>query len=1159
MPADAVRTAFRDRNLTIRPDPSGWQAQGFTGAKLVAVVVEYAQADHKVPRRCIAKVSPPGTSAPENAQHDAANQHGGVSSFQRDHMVGIAFDPVRCPTDELVSFQHLAGDDFDSMTVLSRIRDNQLGHVCHDLRRGLLEEWTGPAFQVPEMTVPELLRIELGDLTSGWVVPADVSWLMTDDDGAFPNPLALLNDDALSTARPEPRIAGRVHGDLHQDNILLPEDAGRGPSAGQYRLIDFATFESSAPLTRDLATLLVSILAHRVKNLDQVALNGLLQFVHAPGNQPTDAPTDLASVIRALCAPGEAPFASTWRGPWNKQMRVSLLAQAVRHSTYESVGPGGRWWCLRLAGLLARDLLSYRRPDVQPMRLVPEIFAVAGESYALPIRPIIGHEGMRKQLSEVLDRPGPAVTLLLGPPGVGKSTIAGAVAAELRIRGVRVVEHHAAAVRRPDAIALVESLENGTTEDRLRPGETVHIRLNAALDALDRAVVIMIDQAEVLLERETGAVVDTDLDQALETIATTPGRTAKVLLVTSARPSSTLGSTWPGAAKQVKVEGLRQPHFGRLLRVLNEPVGTGLTGLTKSQADTLRDRLSGNPSYAWLAQVIVQSVGSEYGAGALVDEVTARASDEVPRFLADAFKRQLHDHSLRLLAALAAFGTPVEPEAIAALVQQWLPAQHATSLLQKLADQRLVTVVDGLYSLPPSDPYQMLAEPPLEGEVWRRMLWSAARELGSRLKADDDVDGVDDLHRHFALIDVLRRAERYEAALSKMEQLDILLRRWDSEALLLGRREHIRNLLTDPRPKILNLNSLGDLYRSRGRLDDAVEAFQDAMEIAASDGDPSDRLSIRINMAATHWDLGETEKAADLFGLAVSEADLQGTLDEQLAATEGLADCYRRWGNYREAIPLAQQALKLARETGSDGAASIALKLARWFAELGDLADAERCIAEALDEAENQPDSTLHTACDDARADLLLDRGRPGEALILADEVLARARRQRSLLLQLQAHTIRCMAYLRIEPVDLAAAQAAIDAADRIRRKGRSLIVPALRALTIALNGRNEEAQRCFEDLQNEAERRSRDPQDISALQMRGFAHCWRARNSDSALRAAVDAFRAARDRSDPPARGTEELLTFLVRQLETCGSQSGRLGRALDAITGATPGPGRG
>ncbi|MFG1872282.1 tetratricopeptide repeat protein [Micromonospora arborensis] len=1157
VPADAVRAAFRDRNLTIRPDPSGWKAHGFTGAKLVAVVVEHACADNEVPQRCIAKVSPPSAAVPENAQHAAANQHGGDSTFTRDHMVAIAFDPVRCPTGEIVSFQHLAGIDFDSMTVLSRVRDQQLADVCRQVRRGLLEEWTGRAFQVLEMTVPELLRSELGDLASSWVVSADTSWIMTDDDGAFPNPLALLNDDALLMARPEPRIVGHVHGDLHQDNILVPENTGRGPSADRYRLVDLATFRSSAPLTRDLATLLISLIAHRVKKLDQAAINGLLQFVPAPGNQPTDAPTDLASVIQALSDPGEAPFASTWRGPWNKQMRVSLLAQAVRHSTYESVGPTGRWWCLRLAGLLARGLLPNRRPDVQPARLIPEMFAVAGGSSALPIRPIIDHEGTRKQLREALEHPGPAVTLLLGSAGVGKSVIARAVAAELRIHGVRVVEHHAAAVRRPDAMTLVEGLEEETSDDRLRPGETVHVRLNAALDALDRPVVIMIDQAEVLLDKETGAVVDIEFDQALETIATTPGRMAKVLLVTGTRPSSALHCTWPSAAKRVEVEGLRQPHFGRLLRVLNESVGTGLTGLTRSQTDVLRHRLGGNPSFAWLAQVIVQSVGSEYGAGALVDELAARPPAEVPRFLADTFKRQLHDHARRLLAALAAFGTPVEPDAIAALVQQWLPAQHAISLLQKLADQQLVTMVGGLYSLSPSDPYQMLGEPSVDDEVWRQMLWTAARELGSRLKADEDVTGVDDLHRHLALIDVLRRAGRYEAALSMMDHLDILLRRWDSEALLLGRREHIRNLLTDPRPKMLNLNSLGDLYRSRGRLGDAIEAFQDALSIAVSEGTLLDRLSIQINMAATHWDLGETEKAADLFGLALSEADLRGVLECQLAASEGLADCHRRWGNYRQAIPLAQRALNLAQVTGSNGTVSIALKLARWSAELGELADAERRIAEAREEADYQPDSTLRTACEDARADLLLDYGRPDEALILADEVLARARRQRSLLVQLQAQTIRCMAYLRIEPVDLLAAQAAIDAANRIRRKRRSLIVPALRALAFALDGRNEEARRCFEDLQDEAERRGRDPQDVTALQMLGFAHCWRAGNSDSALGSAVDAFRAARDCTDPPAKGTEELLTFLVRQLETCGGHPGRLGPVLDAISGATLGPG--
>ena len=1158
-PAAAVRAEFARRNRSIEIDSSRWEASGYSGAKLVAVVVGYASADNSQSERCIAKVCPPDHGALESSRHSAALQHWYQQAFVAEHLVDIAFDPVGCPDGSIVMGQHIAGGDFTSMRMLSTVHTDQLGAICREVRRGLLEDWTGSKYVPREMTLSELLETELRGGTDEWAVPADVRWIMTDDDGALPNPLALLDGPGLCASLPEPWLVGHTHGDLHVENILVPviDDVVR---ADRYRLIDLSAFDPAAPLTRDLATLLVSILAHQVGTLSQARGDALLRYLQALDHCPANVPTDLAAVVDALSDIGDAPFGS-WRGTWHKQFRVSVMAEAVRHSTYHSVGWAGRWWCLRLAGLLASQMTGLQ-PDSDPVRLTAETFAASGTGTTHVLaRPIVNQEKTRADLRTSISHRGSPVTLMHGPAGVGKSAIAGAVAAELRLIGMRVVELRATELERPDAMTLVEIIEDGQERHRAVTEESVQIRLAAATDALNEPVVIVIDQADALLDDRTHTVVDVELDQALEFVASEAGHRVRIVLVARDQPRSAHDCTWPRSARKVPVRGLDKPHFGQLLSRLDPPRLLGLAALAPEQIDALRDRLGGNPWYAWLAQVIVRSDGSEYGADTLFREVAEREPDEVPRFLADTFKDQLHPRLMRLLAALVAFGTPVDADAVAAIVDD-LPPRRVVELLKKLAGHRIIDVHDGRYSLPPADPYRILDKPPVAKQSWQKMLAGAAKQLGYRCKVPEDVHGIDDLYMHFALIDVLLRAERYEAAHSVMEDVDEILRRWDSEAQLLGRREHIRRLLVEPKPKMANLNTLGNLFQTRGRSKDALEAFTEALAIADTLDDARNRLRIRLNMAGLMREDGKTEAAADLFTHAAREAELQGDLDDQCAAIEGLADCQRRWGDYREALPLAEQALGLARRSSSEQTVTIALKLARWYGEVGELEKAEQHIVEAEGEADDLPASTLRTACADARADLLLDRGRPDEALALAEDALARARRQRSLLIQCQLQTVRGMAHLwredlaHLRPEDLAAAQEAIEAAYRIRVKGRSLIVPALRALVAALDHRDDDAHRYFDDLGDEAERRGRDPRDVGALQYLGYAYCWRALTSDPALESATVAFRTARKQTRPAALGAERMLTFLVGRLDGCGDQPGRLQPVLDAIIGANREP---
>ncbi|MFG1646700.1 hypothetical protein ACGFMK_41040 [Amycolatopsis sp. NPDC049252] len=1165
-PADAVRRALAQRNQIITRDSTEWTASGYTGAVLAAVVVAYDQADHSRPVRCIAKVSPAATSRPESARHAAALRQSFRQEFVRRHLVDVPFDPVECPGGEIVSFQGIAGEGhLKRLRTLARLRGTDLADACRAIRAALLEDHTGAAYHAAQSTIPELLRLELRGRLDDWVVPPTFPRISTDEDGTLPNPLALALEVAPVTVAPQTYLTGRSHGDLHPDNVLVLTTPIETVEPGKFWLIDLSAFEDTAPLSRDPATLLVSILAHRVERLASAERNVLLEYILNPSQWPAGSPTDLVSVIEALREPGGAPFAQDgWGEAWEEQLRVSVLAAALLHTTYDSVGPEGQWWCLRLAARLAATLTTAQSEE-EPLRVTPAVFGPdrpterrASSRFHEPEsliqkQKIVNQKEIREDLRAAFLGTGPAVIVVHGTAGVGKSTLVAEAAAAVRNAGVQVFEHDAAGVVRPDAMTLIEDIEACAARDAPgRPDEAPPARLDTALDALDAPLAIIIDQAQVLLDRQAGTVADEEFDDALEVLSQAPTRRARAVLVTRDVPKSARSNTWPDNAWLIHVQGLREPHFSQYLLWLDPAGYAGLTGLEHTVRVMLRDRLQGNPMYATVANDIVSSLDGEYGAEALAAKIGKLSPGKVPQFLADQQRRQLPDKTKLVLAALAAFGTLVEAATVAAILQHRIAEENVAETLRKLAMRRLITVAGDHYCIPAGDPLQLLEAPPVNPEDWQDMLFNAAKQLGFKRKLPVDVHDVDDLDMYFAEIDVWRRARLYGPAYELIQRTDMLLRRWDLELRLLPRREAIRQLLDDPIHQMDNYNALGDLYASRRRFSDAAGAFKEALEIAVRVDDRQNQLRIETNMAAMHWEAGETEKSERRFRRALHAAELFGGATDRMSALEGLADCRRRWADYTSAIPLARQALSIAQSAGSDRAVNLALKLARWYAETNDLSGAERLIAAAEADAVEHADEALRTACVDGRADLLLlTEGREAEALEVAEAAFFAARRLRTPFIQLQAQTTRCMALLQRD--DLDEAGRAVEKADRHRRRGRSLVVLALRALVAALAGYTGEADRHFEQLRAEAAgRHRRDLRDVGALQFLGYARSWPALTDDVALREAADYFRRARAQTRPSAPGVEVRLVYLVRRLAEGHRQSGRLQPILDAITGS-------
>ncbi|GAA3720396.1 hypothetical protein GCM10022224_103020 [Nonomuraea antimicrobica] len=162
-------------------------------------------------------------------------------------------------------------------------------------------------------------------------------------------------------------LRGLTHGDLHTGNILLPR-MGQGELLPQrFRLVDLTTFDISAPLTRDPAMLLLSIVAGRVP-LDARAQEELVdQIVRGEGRHDLFAP--LTRAVRDVDA---KLITDDFREDWINQLPLSLLAAALLHCTFGNLDERTRWWFFRLAARCGAEYLrstdswpsSNHRPSV---------------------------------------------------------------------------------------------------------------------------------------------------------------------------------------------------------------------------------------------------------------------------------------------------------------------------------------------------------------------------------------------------------------------------------------------------------------------------------------------------------------------------------------------------------------------------------------------------------------------------------------------------------------------------------------------------------------------------------------------------------------------------------------------------------------------------
>ncbi|GLZ01838.1 P-loop NTPase fold protein [Actinoplanes sp. NBRC 103695] len=459
--AEALATWAEERGLTVRWPSSPPLTTGRTGARLAMVIVS---APREAGRRVLVRALSRGTETDEPALLHRARSLG-PTGFVDEHLPKHAYEPFPIADGGLLWFlEPPAGPE--GSRALADLPEADLAECFEAVVRSVVLRWrTARGATVPK-GAGEFLRAEMRLVGNSRAVADHLGLLRPDllylrflDGGtksaAVPNPALMPDLPELGASVWIETAVGPSHGDLHAGNVLIPIADGRSRPRS-FQMIDLARFEPEGPVTRDPATLLLSLLAPRLSALPIDERAALLDHLVAPRRESASR---LRPALRQVADSVDEALDELGFDDWRSQYLLSLTATAMRYLGSPAVDDDARWWFLRLAGQAGAEFLR-RRDRYSPVTPVdfprPARWTAATET-PVPDREwrvgtrgfgdrpatvdVLRREAMVAALSDLIDPgtepgqnpddSGPTVVALDGAWGTGKSTLVELIQARL--------------------------------------------------------------------------------------------------------------------------------------------------------------------------------------------------------------------------------------------------------------------------------------------------------------------------------------------------------------------------------------------------------------------------------------------------------------------------------------------------------------------------------------------------------------------------------------------------------------------------------------------------------------------------------------------------------------------------------------------------------
>lgn len=616
------------------------------------------------------------------------------------------------------------------------------------------------------------------------------------------------------------------------------------------------------------------------------------------------------------------------------------------------------------------------------------------------------------------------------------------------------------------------------------PQASTEAKMSALLSNFTQGrTLVLLDNFEDVMESETLAVRDSELDEALRALLTLPHHTVKVILTTRLAPKD-LALVQPGRQRRLDLdEGLSSPYAENILREMDADGKVGLKNAPDSLLNEARERTRGYPR-ALEALFAILSADRDTTLRDILDDTTNLLPDTVVRELVGEAFNRLDTAAQQVMQALAIYGHPVTNAAVDYLLQPYLPGIDSAPVLKRLVNMQFARREAGRYYLHPVDHTYALSRVP-RGKASDRdeedappytqyaLLHRAAEYFAQSRLPREDWKKIEDLAPQLAEFDLRCAGEDYDTAAVVLLEIDFdYLYTWGLYRQMAERHERLQGNLSDPDLEASSVGNLGSAYKRTGQVQKAVSCYEQALKLGREN---KDRLGEGVglgNLGNCHSDLGQTARAIEYYERALAIAREISDQQNEGVWLCNLGNRYADMGQATRAIDYYKQSLAISREIGyRQGEANNLCNLAEELIN-------ERRYVEAI-----------HNAT---------------ESLKIAEEIGSS---------EIGSYSNGNLALAHLYANNLPGARAAAEAARQYDEPGNNHHVLALLGLIALRQGDTAAAREVFTEAVAQAETMlTYSAQNYEALDSKGLALCGLAIGGDAdRVAEAAEAYRAAR------------------------------------------------
>jgi tetratricopeptide (TPR) repeat protein len=450
------------------------------------------------------------------------------------------------------------------------------------------------------------------------------------------------------------------------------------------------------------------------------------------------------------------------------------------------------------------------------------------------------------------------------------------------------------------------------------PQATPAALMRALLEAFPpgRTVVVLLDSFEGLVDRETFALTDPALDEALRTVLTAPVHGVKVIITTQVAPRGLL-LTQPGVQPPpLGLDmGLPSPYAENVLRERDPDGSLGVKNAPDELLAQAREWTRGFPRALEALMAILAVDRSTTLPGRLAEPMP----ENVIEVLAGEMFSRLDLLAQQVMQALAIYAVPVPPVAVDYLLRFFQPVIDSAPVLNRLVNMYVVRGDAGRYYLHPVDrgyalsrvapgePGDYDTEPlPFTQYALRGRAADYFRRIRSPRETWRNLTDLDPLEAEFEL---RCQIGDYDAAAQVLLDVDLdYLIRWGNYRLTIDLHNKLQGHLTDPRTDSASKCNLGICYAALGQTQRAIEFHQLSLARTQEIGARLTKANQLRHLGDCHADLGKWQQAGGYCAQAIQISDEIGFAQGRSEGRLSLATVQLHAGELDAALQTAQAA-----------------------------------------------------------------------------------------------------------------------------------------------------------------------------------------------------------------------------------------------------------